>query len=187
MMVHFFPYPFLIGLITAFFILIILGVRGKPTYRLIINFVSWAYFLVVIGLTIFPIPYFADLSGLKASDQISLVFSRINWVPFYNWGGYSGRSQLFEIVNNILLTIPFGFLINFFVKLNWKNILWVSIASGLAIETSQFIMSLFFGPYRTVDINDVILNTMGSLIGYLLFITTSWIFHKPGKLTQKKK
>jgi glycopeptide antibiotics resistance protein len=180
-MVHFFPYPFLIGLIAAFFILIILGVRGKPTYRLIINFVSWAYFLVVIGLTIFPIPYFGDLSGLKASDQISLVFSRINWVPFYNWSWHSGKSQLFEIVDNILLTIPYGFLINFYANLNWKRILLISLASGLAIETSQFIMSLFFGPYRTVDINDVILNAIGSLIGSLIFITGVWIVHKPGK------
>jgi glycopeptide antibiotics resistance protein len=183
-MVHFFPYPFFISLVTAFFILFILGVKGKPTYRLIINFVSWAYFLVVIGLTIFPIPVFWDFPNLKASDQIALVFSRINWVPFYNWGGYIGKSQLFEIVNNILLTIPFGILINFFVKFNWKNILWVSIASGLAIETSQFIMSLFFGPYRTVDINDVILNTTGSLIGYLIFITAEWVVHKPGNISR---
>jgi glycopeptide antibiotics resistance protein len=183
MMVHFFPYPFLISLVAGFAILIIFGVMGIPISRLVLYFVSWGYFLVVIGFTIFPIPIFTDLSGLQVSDQIALVFSRINWVPFYNWGGYIGRSQLFEIVNNILLTIPFGILINFFVKLNWKNILWVSIASGLAIETSQFIMSLFFGPYRTVDINDVILNTMGSLIGSLIFITAVWNFHKPGNLT----
>jgi glycopeptide antibiotics resistance protein len=182
-MVHFFPYPFFISLVAVLFIFIIFGVRGKPIYRLLIYFVSWAYLLVVIGLTIFPIPYLWDLSGLKASDQIALVFSRINWVPFYNWGGYIERSQLFEIVNNILLTIPFGILINLLVKLNWKNILWVSIASGLAIETSQFIMSLFFGPYRTVDINDVILNTLGSLIGYLIFITAVRIVHKPGNIT----
>jgi glycopeptide antibiotics resistance protein len=182
-MVHFFPYPFLISLGTVLFILIIFGVKGKPIYRLFTYFVSCVYLLLVIGLTIFPIPIFTDLSGLQVSDQIALVFSRINWVPFYNWGSFNGRSQLFEIVNNILLTIPFGILINFFVKLNWKNILWVSIASGLVIETSQFIMSLFFGPYRTVDINDVILNTMGSLIGFLIFITAAWIFHKPGNIT----
>ena len=184
-MVHFFPYPFLLSLVAVFFILIIFGVKGKPIYRLVIYFVSWTYLLVVIGLTIFPIPYFWGFSGLKSSDQIAMVVSRINWIPFYNWGGYIGRSQLFEIVNNILLTIPFGILINFFSKLNWKNILWVSIASGLAIESSQCIMSLFFGPYRTVDINDVILNTMGSLIGYLLYITAAWIIHKQGNQTRQ--
>jgi glycopeptide antibiotics resistance protein len=41
-------------------------------------------------------------------------------------------------------------------------------------------MSLFFGPYRTVDINDVILNTLGSLIGYLLYTTAAWIIYKQG-------
>jgi glycopeptide antibiotics resistance protein len=184
-MVHFFPYPFFISLVAGFVILIIFGVMGKPIYRLVIYFISWAYLLIVIGLTIFPIPIFSDLSGLQVSEQIALVFSRVNWVPFYNWGRYIGKSQLFEIVNNILLTIPFGILINIIAKPNMKNILWVSIASGLAIETSQFIMSLFFGPYRTVDINDVILNSIGSLIGYLIFITAAWIINKLGKLTRQ--
>jgi glycopeptide antibiotics resistance protein len=125
MIVHFFPYPFLISLVTVLFILIIFRVNGKPTYRLFTYFVSCVYLLLVIGLTIFPIPYNGDFLSLKPLDQIGLVFSRINWLPFQHLNWYNRKSLLFEIINNILLTIPFGILINFFVKLSWKNILWV--------------------------------------------------------------
>jgi glycopeptide antibiotics resistance protein len=178
MMVHFFPYPFIIGLFVLIFFLIVCKKKGKPLTRLIIYSVTWVYLLFVIGLTIFPIPYNWDFSHLKASDQIVLVISRINWIPFHNWSLNNGKSQLFEIVNNILLTIPFGFLINYYVNLNRKNIILVSIANGLAIETSQFIMSMVFGAYRTVDINDVILNAIGSFIGYWLFTCTKQLINK---------
>ena len=185
MMIHFFPYLFIIGLVLLIPILVISRVAGKPASRLFIYSLMWVYLLLVGGLTIFPIPYNGDFLTLKPLDQLGLVLSRINWIPFHNLNWYNGKILLIDYINNILLTIPFGILINFFVELNWKTFFWVLIASGLVIETSQFIMSLFFGPYRTVDINDVILNTLGYLIGCLMFITAAWIVHKPGKPTQK--
>ena len=180
-MIRFFPYPFIIGLFVLIFYLVVSKKKGKSLSRLIFYSVTWVYLLLVIGLTIFPIPYNWDFSDLRLPDQITLVVSRINWVPFYNWSWHSGKSRFLEIVNNILLTIPFGFLINFFANLKWKSILLISIASGLVIEISQFILSLIFGPYRTVDLNDVILNAIGSLIGCFIFITAVWIDHKLGK------
>ena len=160
-------------------------VKGKPVSRLVIYSMMWVYLLLVGGLTIFPIPYTGDILTLKPLDQLGLVLSRINWIPFHNLNWYNEKILLTEYLNNILLTIPFGILINFFAKLNKKTIFWVFIASGLAIETSQFIMSLLFGPYRTVDINDVIFNSLGSLIGLFIYITAAWIVHKPGKQTQQ--
>lgn len=182
-MIHFYPYLFFIGLSILIPILIISMLSGKPASRIVINSMMWVYLLLVVGLTIFPIPYVGDSLTINPLDQIGLVFSKINWIPFNNFNWYNGKFLLFEYINNILLTIPFGILINFFVKGNWKNILCFSIASGLTIETSQFIMSLFFGPYRTVDINDVILNAFGSFIGFLLFFVAAWFVRKPGKPT----
>jgi glycopeptide antibiotics resistance protein len=184
-MVHFFPYPFITGLVVLVLILVVFRMYCKPISRPIIFSLMWVYLLLVIGLTLFPIPYNWDYSTLKLSDQIAMVFSRINWIPFHNWSWTNGKSQLFEIVNNILLTIPFGFLMNFYANLNWKSLLLISVTSGLAIEISQFILSLFFGPYRTVDINDVILNAIGFLIGCLIFITAIWFVHTPRKLTRQ--
>ncbi len=42
---------------------------------------------------------------------------------------------------------------------------------GLGTELSQLLVSLIFvgGPYRGVDINDVLLNVAGVLLGYGLF------------------
>ena len=177
MMVHFFPYPFFAGLIILITILVKYNIKRMPTSYLVIFSLMWIYLLFVVGLTIFPIPYNGDFQTLKESDQIGLVFSRINLIPFQYLSWYNLRSMFFEIVLNILLTVPFGFLINYFSKFNSKSILWISIASGLVIETSQLIMSLFIGPYRTVDISDVILNAMGCFIGFLLYKISAWFVH----------
>jgi glycopeptide antibiotics resistance protein len=176
-MIPFFPNLFFTSLIVLIPILIVFRAKGKSAPRLFIFSIMWVYLLLVIGLTIFPIPYNGDFLTLKPIDQLGWVLSRINWIPFHNLNWYNSKILLIEYINNILLTIPFGILINFFAKLNWKNIFWVSLGSGLAIETSQFIMSLFFGPYRTVDINDVIFNATGTFAGYLLYaFTKDFIF-----------
>ena len=42
-------------------------------------------------------------------------------------------------------------------------------------ETAQFLLMVIWGfSYRVVDINDVILNTIGVIIGYILFLIFTW-------------
>jgi glycopeptide antibiotics resistance protein len=97
----------------------------------------------------------------------------------------------FVIFNNILLTIPLGFGLNFLCRLRMKDILCIS-AVGLGIELLQLALTLLLRyPYRVVDINDVWLNAMGVLIGYGLFQAFAWSYRqisqrlsiKPGRLS----
>jgi glycopeptide antibiotics resistance protein len=84
-----------------------------------------------------------------------------------------------EIAGNIILTVPFGFGINFLARLNPKNALWLALTIGLGFELSQLIISLVFrSGFRTVDINDAILNTFGVLIGYSLFRIFALVYLK---------
>lgn len=176
-MIDFYPIPFFTGSIVLIAGISIMKLRGKSTVYLLPFSLMGIYLLIVIGLTLFPIPIPFD-GNINFKDQIASVIYRINLVPFRYLSWFTVRPLLFEILMNILLTIPFGFLMNFLSKINWVNFLWISIASGLAIETSQLIMSLFVGPYRTVDISDVILNTLGTLLGLLLFKLSRIFFRK---------
>lgn len=74
------------------------------------------------------------------------------------------------IIENIVLTIPFGFGINFLVRIKPIRFVWLAPAVGFGFEFSQLVISLVFrSGFRTSDINDVMLNAIGVLIGYTLF------------------
>lgn len=100
--------------------------------------------------------------------------SRPNFIPFNtiipyitDWYHYS----FINIVANIFIFSPIGF----FVPLLWKNwqsfwkILLLGIATTFFIEFFQ----LFVG--RSTDIDDIILNTIGVIIGYGVFILYKFI------------
>ncbi len=71
-------------------------VKGKPISRLVIYSMMWVYLLLVGGLTIFPIPYTGDILTIKPLDQLGLVLSRINWIPFHNLNWYNEKILLTE-------------------------------------------------------------------------------------------
>ena len=91
--------------------------------------------------------------------------SQINVVPFSN------SMDVVAYVLNILLFVPFGFLLPFI----WPNTnkFWVVLPFGfgfsLLIEISQLCNN------RRTDVDDLILNTLGALVGYLLFLLFAWL------------
>ncbi len=125
----------------------------------------WVYLLAVVQVIIFPIAVSASPGGTPFSPSINLV-------PFYfgncfkNMPGQCAQGLL----QNILLTIPFGFGLNFLTRVKPGIIPWLAGAVGIGFELSQLVISLIFrSGFRAVDINDAILNAAGVLLGYVLF------------------
>jgi glycopeptide antibiotics resistance protein len=59
---------------------------------------------------------------------------------------------------------------------------------GLGIEASQLAISLLLGVcYRSVDINDVLLNACGVLVGYMLYCICAWIYSTASRVGEEKK
>jgi glycopeptide antibiotics resistance protein len=75
-----------------------------------------------------------------------------------------------DIFQNILLTIPLGFGIGYFRKPGFLKIWLWALGTGIALEGIQLLTKLVFVSYRVVDINDAIMNALGVLIGYGLFL-----------------
>lgn len=89
-----------------------------------------------------------------------------NFVPFREIFRYDVNSRLFlkNVIGNILLFVPFGIFVTYYVK-NDKvyQTLFLSILVSCSIEFAQSVIG------RTADIDDVILNTIGGIIGYIIF------------------
>lgn len=80
---------------------------------------------------------------------------------------------------NIILTVPLGFLIKYYLpKISIISMALAGFLIGSLIETAQFFLSHIFLINRTSDINDVIANALGIVIGAILLIIYEKITEK---------
>lgn len=78
---------------------------------------------------------------------------------------------VYVVVFNIVMTIPFGMYLRYYFKYDLKKVLIASFLLSLFFELTQ-LSGLYFiykGPYRLFDVDDIILNTSGGVLGFLLF------------------
>ena len=72
---------------------------------------------------------------------------------------------------NILMLVPFGFGLPFITNLRMKKIVVIGALFSIVIEFLQLITGFMAKiTFRIADINDVIFNTVGVAIGYILFV-----------------
>lgn len=149
----------------AILALVLIGIwlKNKDSFQVFFVFVFGIYIINVVNVVVFPFPIEYDISNFKPN---------INLIPF-DFSHCDPRGLelcIREIYQNILLTIPFGFGVNFVARVKPKNILLVSLAVGFTFEFTQLVISFIVrSPFRAVDINDLILNATGVLIGYGIF------------------
>ena len=76
-----------------------------------------------------------------------------------------------NIGGNILLLLPLGLLLPIlWTNLrNLKKIFLIGLFTSLSIEILQLIENILYLGFRSVDIDDVIFNVIGIILGYSLF------------------
>ena len=133
--------------------------------KLLFNLSFGLYIAVIIAVCFFPI-YFSD----TAEDVAN------NFIPFksiYDSINSSIRTHtsygLVSVFGNFVMLMPLGIFFHFYIKRIKDRLIGILLFS-VAIETVQFIIGLIIGyNYRSIDIDDVILNTLGGIIFYMIF------------------
>ncbi len=76
----------------------------------------------------------------------------------------------YTVIFNIFMTIPFGMYLRYYFKCNLKKILWISFILSLFFELTQIsgLYGLYPYPYRVFDVDDLMMNTLGGIIGYFI-------------------
>jgi glycopeptide antibiotics resistance protein len=188
--IEFFPYPLILGLL--WLALCMAQQRSRGWRYLIVLGLFGLYLLKVIELVAFPIllPETWPAAGSWQEFAFTLTHT-INLLPF-NYGRMfadlaaeriPAMVVYREIIGNILLTVPFGLMINFFYPLRLRQAAWLALAAGAALEGTQLLILLTVGiSLHTVDINDVLLNALGVLIGYAIYLGGRRLFLRVGRL-----
>ena len=129
---------------------------SKHIKKISIWLVFLVYLTIILRLTIFR-------TALLDERQINLSLF-IDLINIYRNAGLTPFIRLF--FGNIAWFIPFGFFLPMIIKRNhFLIIILAGFLFSLVIETSQFVF------YKGVaELDDLILNTSGVAIGYLLFM-----------------
>lgn len=151
----------------------ILVLRTVVIYSFILYLIC-AYFL-----TILPLPdvekvrsYTAPYYQLIPFKEFYDLFQNPNlvWSDPSTYKNFFLNRDFFQIAANILMTIPFGIYLRYYFKASLKKTLILSLALSLVFELTQ-LSGLFFlypRPYRLADVDDLITNTLGGWMGYLI-------------------
>ena len=110
---------------------------------------------VIYVLCLFYVVTFQDVS-----------WSTSNFVPFHEMFRYDFGSRLFfkNVVGNMLLFMPYGFFAAYYLKLEKPTaVIILTLLVSITIETTQLLIG------RVFDIDDIILNFIGAMLGFYVY------------------
>lgn len=110
---------------------------------------------VIYVMCLFHIVTFQDVS-----------WSSSNFVPFKEIFRYRIFSDMFfrNVVGNMIMFVPYGFFVSYFLKLDKQSIMFLlSTIVSFTIESTQYLIG------RVFDVDDILLNVLGGLLGYFLY------------------
>lgn len=116
--------------------------------------------------------------GIAVIFRESGADCRINLIPFSSYYDYGGNSYFMEkaVLNilNVALFIPIGFLLGCgFRSMTWKRTLIIAVMFSVFIEILQLVFRR-----GLCEVDDVIHNTVGCMIGYGVIKAVQRIFLK---------
>lgn len=109
--------------------------------------------------------------GITGFNIVKSGIHDTNLIPFkvlfetYNEVFVNGYINYFLInfLGNIMLFIPFGIFIPLLWKVSIKKVILIGFCSSLFIEVSQLLLT------RGTDVDDLMLNTIGVVLGLVLY------------------
>jgi len=148
--------------------------RVQAFREIFINIFAF-YLILIISLTLFPM-------SIIWEGVIREYHSNINLIPFLdilNYFQHTDFSFAFKakflaknLLGNLLLLVPIGILIpTLWIRMrDFKKTVIIGASISLTIELMQFLLAYIgLGWGRATDIDDLILNTFGVMIGYAIY------------------
>lgn len=154
--------------------------KKKPTILLteMTKLLFVTYCLMVVSVTLFPFPigFPVEYENLSAYLNLTPLVSILKQVSLIGTA-YDGDILFMigliirNVGGNILLFVPLGFLVPLIWKsvIHFNHIFLYAIGISVTIELLQLLESIFGGWGRVTDIDDVICNVAGAILGYYIY------------------
>ncbi|MDB5192589.1 MAG: VanZ [Segetibacter sp.] len=139
------------------------------------------YIVLVLVITIIPLPLTTHDAPVDKGLSIVPLYRSITGLietvsTELQWSSLRNR-YIINIIGNIILFIPLGLFLPVLTQTfsTLKKVMLAGFICSLSIELTQLLFWLF-GMYRYVDIDDVIFNTTGAIMGYFIFRLVVHVF-----------
>lgn len=170
---HMFEIPFLF--LEFLFALIWLGIRfaawGKQKYidwkREAVLLLMYVNLAVILRFTFFPMSKVDGRVQPLVFDIATAFPFRVNLLPLVNLFDYESKGDLLlNVIGNVAMFIPSGIVLPIIYKRldTFGKVLLAGGGISLCIELIQLPFSV-----RATDIDDLILNTLGVILGYGIY------------------
>ncbi len=141
-----------------------MNTRNKVFYLLF-----WVYLIIAAKILVFRYPL-TDILRLWDKRVITFGLSSANFIPFKTIKMYiryrSSLNSFANLFGNLFILTPLGILLPF----AWRKkhsvflITAVGFLVSMAVETLQLVLGV-----GAFDVDDLILNTLGVIVGYVLY------------------
>ncbi len=125
------------------------------------------YLVVLAVLTLRPVGADVDSNVRLNLKPFATILPALRHGP--------GSFMFANLLGNLLAFVPLGLLLPVaFRRQPWPLVILAGAALSVSIETTQYALSLNLGHgYRAADIDDVIVNVFGTIVGLALYGVTA--------------
>ncbi len=167
---------YIIPMILSFFLITILNIFLNKNSKSLKKKIGWQHYFLGYLFILYLMISLIDVVGIPTLSEWKRL-SRLNrplFNPIINLVPFNDGLELSAILN-IILFMPFGFLL----PTLWKKYrtLLPTVCSGILFSIIIEIAQLFV-QFSASDINDLIMNTLGTICDWIIFNIISKFFHE---------
>lgn len=149
----------------------VLSMRILIVYSFILYSIC-AYFLVIL-----PLPTIEEVEAMTGPGVQLIPFQFVRDIVKEShaslsdpgsWLSLINNKALFQVVFNIIMTLPFGVYLRYYFQCGLRKTVLFSFLLSLFFELTQLSGLYFIYPrgYRIFDVDDLMANTLGGVAGY---------------------
>ncbi len=158
---------------------------GIAVMRVVVVYSFILYCMCAFLLTVMPLPSMETVLAMEPHP--------IGWIPYRDmaegmakagmtfadlstfrdkeiWKRFLDGGDLFQMLANIVMMVPLGFYLRYYFRLSFKKVVIITFCTSLFFEITQLTGLYFYypKPYRFTQMDDLIDNTLGGMLGYAL-------------------
>lgn len=176
----FIVFPFIAFILTIPFLIHQYRKYGAiPLLKSIVFYSMILYLICAYFLVMLPLPSIESVSKMTGPTTQLHLFQFIEDIKVtvnFNINSFSDvltifkSSTVYTVLFNIVLTLPFGVYLRYFFKKKWYNTLIYTFILSLFFELTQLsgLYGIYPRPYRLFDVDDLLINTLGGIIGHTI-------------------
>ena len=137
------------------------------------------YLLISYFLVILPLPprsivshYTSPTMQLHLGRFLEDIFvtTHVVWNDPSTYISFFKASTVYTVLFNLFLTVPFGIFLRYYGKKKWYQVILYSFLLSLFFEWTQLsgLYGIYPRSYRLFDVDDLLINTLGGLLGFLV-------------------